>query len=190
MRSAKKLLDVATSLFLQKGIDETTVDDIVLSAGIAKGTFYHHFDSKATLLKAITEEVIAEYHRHVELRMQACESADRIERLKAWISATCEAYLLMTPRHHIAFADEGPRWTPRGQPAFDDFVIFLKQGGEEGCWEISDPEIAAIYIYKGIVGAIDDAVISGRGTQLIHQNLTELIFSTLGLKNSCTGSCE
>lgn len=184
VRSARKILDVATSLFISKGISETTVEDIVVRAGIAKGTFYHHFDSKTTLLKAITEAVLADYREHIDSEMKACVATDCVERLKAWVKASCEAYLLITPRHEIAFADEGPRWTPRGQQDFEDFVTFLKLGHTEGCWQISDPETVAIYIYKGILGAMDDAVLSGRETKSIHQELIELTCKAVGINNA------
>ena len=42
----EKLLSSAYTLFIKKGINETSVNDIVNSAGIAKGTFYLYFKDK------------------------------------------------------------------------------------------------------------------------------------------------
>jgi AcrR family transcriptional regulator len=44
------LLHTALKLFVQKGYDNVTVNDIVLKAGSSKGGFYHHFISKSAIL--------------------------------------------------------------------------------------------------------------------------------------------
>lgn len=43
----------AYELFIDKGIDNTTIDDIVKGAGIAKGTFYLYFKDKRDLIEEI-----------------------------------------------------------------------------------------------------------------------------------------
>src|SRR4051812_32457589 len=45
-----RIREAANDLFLRKGVDKTTVDEIVAKAGIAKGTFYLHFQRKEDLL--------------------------------------------------------------------------------------------------------------------------------------------
>lgn len=55
------ILTAARSLFLEKGYDATSVDDLVLAANVAKGTFYYHFNSKDELLHALQEMVIDEF---------------------------------------------------------------------------------------------------------------------------------
>ncbi|MCG8571713.1 MAG: TetR/AcrR family transcriptional regulator [Spirochaetes bacterium] len=48
-----ELLTLAEQLFLQKGYDNTTIKDIIDTAQIAKGTFYHYFTAKEDLLEGI-----------------------------------------------------------------------------------------------------------------------------------------
>ena len=48
MHAIKK---AAQHLFETRGFAATTVDDIVSRAGVAKGAFYHHFESKEILLR-------------------------------------------------------------------------------------------------------------------------------------------
>ncbi len=38
----EELMAAAQQLFLDKGVDATTISDIVAAAGVAKGTFYHY----------------------------------------------------------------------------------------------------------------------------------------------------
>jgi len=48
--SAKdKLLDASLSLIRERGFAATTVDELCARAGVTKGAFFHHFDSKDAL---------------------------------------------------------------------------------------------------------------------------------------------
>jgi TetR/AcrR family transcriptional regulator, transcriptional repressor for nem operon len=47
--SKTKLLDAALQVFRTKGYTATTVDDICATAGVTKGSFFHHFKGKEEL---------------------------------------------------------------------------------------------------------------------------------------------
>ncbi len=49
----EKIKSVAQKLFLQKGFDNVSVEEITKQAGISKGSFYTYFKSKDELLKEI-----------------------------------------------------------------------------------------------------------------------------------------
>lgn len=49
-RTRAAIRDSANELFLSKGVDETTVDEICDRAGVSKGTFYLYFHRKEDLL--------------------------------------------------------------------------------------------------------------------------------------------
>lgn len=53
-----ELLDSAQELFFTLGYEATTVNDIIARAGVSKGGFYHHFDSKEALFEAFLERII------------------------------------------------------------------------------------------------------------------------------------
>lgn len=55
----KEILDVAEKLFITKGYPKTTIDDILKTIGIAKGTFYYYFKSKEEVMDAIVMRFIA-----------------------------------------------------------------------------------------------------------------------------------
>lgn len=49
------LMDAAESLVLEHGLAGTTVDAVVEEAGVTKGTFFYHFDTKAELARALVQ---------------------------------------------------------------------------------------------------------------------------------------
>ena len=55
-----EILDVAEELFAQKGYDNASTNDIIAKIGIARGTLYHHFDSKEEILDALVDRMTQE----------------------------------------------------------------------------------------------------------------------------------
>ena len=53
----KKILEVSKNLFLEKGFDNTSIQDIIDGlGGLTKGVIYHHFESKDEILQSIVSE--------------------------------------------------------------------------------------------------------------------------------------
>lgn len=55
-----EILETANTLFQTQGYAGTSVDAIVRSAGIAKGTFYYYFKSKEDVLDELAQQVAAD----------------------------------------------------------------------------------------------------------------------------------
>jgi len=68
----EKILNTATQLFIQKGSEKTSMQDIAQTAGISKGAIYHHFKSK--------DEIVVEVMRSRQELME--------EEMKQWLKAT------------------------------------------------------------------------------------------------------
>ena len=52
--TVERILDVSQRLFLEKGYDNTTIQDIVDElGGLSKGAIYHHFKSKEEIMDAV-----------------------------------------------------------------------------------------------------------------------------------------
>ena len=55
------ILDVAFRLFMEKGYEHTSIQDIINNlGGLSKGAIYHHFKSKEDILLAVTDRMTAE----------------------------------------------------------------------------------------------------------------------------------
>lgn len=175
LKRARTLLDTAAELFTSKGIEETTVDDIAAAAGIAKGTFYHHYETKAALLAALRTTVMEDFDAHVDEALSKCPADDLLLQLDTWSKAECEAYILMIPRHDIAFYGMGLRWTSRGERHLEQLAALLKRGKDAGKWSIKDPHSTAIFIQRGLLGVIDDMVLSDKDPKGVHREVAELV---------------
>ncbi len=53
----KEIMDAAERLFMEKGFDGTSTNDILAAVGIARGTLYHHFPSKEHIMDGIIERL-------------------------------------------------------------------------------------------------------------------------------------
>ena len=90
-----RLLKAARALFLLKGLNAVTVDDICLAASVSKGGFYHHFRNKNDVFLLVAME---ELGRELELLVRgAPRAAD---------TGSADALLLVlwswAPRHPLA----------------------------------------------------------------------------------------
>src|SRR3954470_1602247 len=66
-----RLLEAAERVFSEKGLDRAKVEDITTQAGLSKGAFYLHFDSKGDAFKELLSEVLA----HLQARLEAVKGA-------------------------------------------------------------------------------------------------------------------
>ncbi len=74
------LLSAAAGLFADHGYDETTIDDIVARASVAKVTFYYYFKSKEELVLAIKAALTDEAVAAAEALLNSAGSAEEVLR--------------------------------------------------------------------------------------------------------------
>lgn len=75
----RRIIDSAVELFDELGYGETGLADVLGRAGVSKGAFYYHFDSK----EAVAAAIIGEYRRRVKeaVRERIDPSAPALERM-------------------------------------------------------------------------------------------------------------
>jgi len=54
-------------VFASQGVGATTIQDITEAADVAKGSFYNHFDSKDSILRAVVEDTLGELAEALDL---------------------------------------------------------------------------------------------------------------------------
>ena len=89
-KTRAQLMQAARALYAERAIESVTIDDLVNEAGLAKGTFYVHFDHLPDLQVAVADELAQELDDLLQpFRLQM---ADPIERIAAGCAAfICEA---------------------------------------------------------------------------------------------------
>jgi TetR/AcrR family transcriptional regulator, cholesterol catabolism regulator len=109
-----ELLQLAATMFAERGLRATTVRDIADSAGILSGSLYHHFKSKEQMV----EEVLRDFLDWLFDRYQQIvdSETDPLERLKGLFMASFEA---IEHRHAqvVIYQDEAKRLSTL--PQFD-----------------------------------------------------------------------
>ena len=80
-----RLFGAAVELLAERGYDGTTVDDIVERAGVAKGTVYYHFRSKADLVAALLDDGLERLAALFEQEMKGARGPQA--RLRALVHA-------------------------------------------------------------------------------------------------------
>jgi AcrR family transcriptional regulator len=148
-----ELLDLAATMFADRGLRATTVRDIADSAGILSGSLYHHFKSKEQMV----EEVLRDFLDWLFGRYQEIVEAetDPLERVKGLFMASFEA---IEHRHAqvVIYQDEAKRLSPLPQFSFVDernreqrrmWVDILTQGVAEGSFR---PDLDVDLVYRFI----------------------------------------
>lgn len=89
--SRDKLIAVARRLILERGFSAMSVNDVCVAAGVTKGSFFHHFDSKETL----GEAVLGEFWQSVQDRQESAayrSAATPVARLLGYIDHAMDTY--------------------------------------------------------------------------------------------------
>ena len=87
--TVEKILTAAKRLFLEKGYEHTTIQDIVDQlGGLTKGAVYHHFKSKEEIMDAVTEKMFWDNDPFEKVRGR--EDLTGLEKMKEVIRLTQE----------------------------------------------------------------------------------------------------
>ena len=81
-----KILQAAIEVISEKGLDKTSISDIVRKAGVAQGTFYLYFRSKNALIPAIAENLLMYSLSNIKKRV--VDTSTFWEKIKVFIDET------------------------------------------------------------------------------------------------------
>jgi AcrR family transcriptional regulator len=150
--AAERLLAAAEHLFGERSYRRTTVAEICAQAGIATGSFYAHFDSKADIFAAVIRQVNADVRAAQAAAIQAAEDNQRArERAsfrayfdlmsrRPWIYRIVREAEFLAPGEFRAYYERLARGYARG-------VRIAQLAGEVDAR--FDPEVIA-YVYTGL----------------------------------------
>jgi len=147
----EELLQTALELFTERGYENTPVQAITDKIGIAKGTFYHYFESKDALLN----ELVFYFADHIfdEVRVRLAESdGDAVEKLRILAGGTAKAKmdmlqvtlpmgrLLRQPENRVVLE----RLTDEYGALLQEIIQhIIEQGVAEGLFHIDPPDLTS-----------------------------------------------
>lgn len=82
----EEILKVARNLFLTKDYEKTTMIDIMDALDIAKGTIYHYFKSKESLLEAVIDDIVEENIKQMRTLVKNTKK-NALEKIQLLVSA-------------------------------------------------------------------------------------------------------
>lgn len=148
-----EILQAASELFQEIGYESTSVDSIVRSAGIAKGTFYYYFKSKDEVLAALAQQLCAEMVTRSQI-IADDPQLGAIEKFCAIIASqnqTVEAgQALVEDLHRPENRALHERSNIETVLAFGPILAaVVEQGNQEGVFQVDDPLSTVQFILAG-----------------------------------------
>lgn len=146
-----ELIDVAQALFLTRGYERTTINDVIQATGLSKGAFYHHFRAKEDLLEAIAQRFARESLGFIE-GLRADARLDALGRLNLLLAlgrdwkrehiAELKAMFttLLRPENAVLYHRIVGAVFAVLAPAVASIIA---QGEAEGVFDAGDPRMAA-----------------------------------------------
>jgi AcrR family transcriptional regulator len=181
----RTLLEAGLTLFLERGLEQVTIDEIAREAGMAKGNFYRYFQDKRDLVDAVMEPVATEIRAAMSDCGAALEAAgDEPSLVKAYEGlafrfATVAIGNIEVLRLYLQ-ESRGPAVGARASLAAlaeevsDGAIELTRLAVAHGLLEVSDPRISAL----AVVGATEQlalAMMRGRIDDIPPQQLVQTL---------------
>lgn len=167
----EKLLGAAEKLFAREGYDATGVAEICKEAGVSKGAFYHHFESKQLLFLQLLSRWLARLDDQMERLRAHSQGADHALVNMAAVTSTVFADAQGQLPIFLDFWAKAARdplvWTtvPAEFSRYRSFFAdIIQQGVDEGSLRPVDPQAAARLIIALAIGLLVQGLISPQDT--------------------------
>ncbi len=66
----QEIVETARALFIEQGIDNTPVSQIVKTVGVAQGLFYYYFKSKDDIIAAVADHIMDSIERSIKSSLE------------------------------------------------------------------------------------------------------------------------
>jgi AcrR family transcriptional regulator len=143
-----EILNQSLALFLSRGYDNVSLNDIIADAGISKGVFYHYFLSKEALLAALADRFAHQALAQLE-DVLTDRTLNPLQRLNAFLAKGTRIKADLAPGAWKVF---GALFRPENQGLYQRVVTaseqlyrpilteIISQGVKERVFETDDPE--------------------------------------------------
>ncbi|WP_302950838.1 TetR/AcrR family transcriptional regulator [Holdemania filiformis] len=143
----EKIVVTAARLFVEKGYEQTSVQDILDATGLSKGGLYHHFKSKEQILDAVMQRRIQYVNKRFQELIRNTPGKNAKEKLKkilGQLAADAETHALdqaLASQLDPHFVVNGIQ-TCVGQDA-PIVAGLIREGNRDGSLHVQQPELCA-----------------------------------------------
>jgi len=137
-RTKEKLFKTAVSLFLEKGYENTTVQEITEKADVAKGTFFRHFPTKDAVLTYLGAQRLQMTKEKLMMDLANSNSAkQKIVKIFQFLAEASEADKTMTKliSYEIIKKLSSPEFEKEEENLLElkhIFVLLIEEGQQKG----------------------------------------------------------
>jgi AcrR family transcriptional regulator len=177
-------------LFSNRGYNKASVDDICTEAGVSKGAFYHHFESKQALFLALLDNWLQTIDNAIEASQDktAPETFQQITEAFPYIFETANDRLPMFLEFWLQASRDKKIWEATIAPYrryHKYFTSLIKKGVEEGSFAEVDPELASRMIVATAMGLLLQSLFDPKGAhwEEVARESTSMLVNSLLRKN-------
>ncbi len=175
-RRRHEIFGASVSLFLEKGFQEATMQEIARSAGMGKSTLYDYFKTKDEILISFVEDNISDLTERA--RQIAAQDLPATEKLSQLLHAHLE-YLLANKELYLKLTFEVQRLALESQQriqvmryTYQDLLCkLIEEAVQEGAFRPVSPLLAA----RTILALLTPAVYTTRPTGTPEQMMDEAL---------------
>ena len=157
----KRILDTAQGLFSKNGYNATGVAQICSAAGVSKGAFYHHYDSKQALFLAILDHWLKELNAGFQNAQHNIENIPEAIQDMAFAAGSIFQSADVRTTILLEFWTQASRDPQIWKAAIDPFLRYLayfsqlfKEGIHQGTIKNIDPDRGARVLISLAMGLL------------------------------------
>ncbi len=165
-----RILDASVKLFSNHGYNTSSVDDICAEAGVSKGAFYHHFESKQALFLALLDGWLKTIDNVIEAAKDKTvpEIFMQITEAFPYIFESAGNHLPMFLEFWLQASRDEEIWQASIAPYrryHKYFTSLIKRGVEEGSFVEVNPEVASRLIVSMAMGLFLQSLLDPKGAK-------------------------
>ncbi|MCL4529003.1 MAG: TetR/AcrR family transcriptional regulator [Chloroflexi bacterium] len=181
-----KIIESAIKLFSSRGFNAASVDDICADAGISKGAFYHHFESKQALFLALLDGWLQTIDDAIEASKDksAPETFMRMTEAFPYIFQSAGNHLPMYMEFWLQASRDEKIWQATVAPYrryHKYFATLIKKGIDEGSFAEMNPDVAARLIVSTAMGLLLQSLLDPKGAkwEKVARESTTMLLNSL-----------
>lgn len=181
-----KIMDSAIKLFSARGFNAASVDDICEAAGISKGAFYHHFETKQALFIALLDGWLQIIDNAIDASKDetAPETFMQMTESFPYLFETAGEGLPMFLEFWLQASRDKTIWEASIAPYrryHKYFTSLIKKGVEEGSFVEVDPDLASRMIVATAMGLLLQSLLDPKGAkwEKVARESTNLLVNSL-----------